>query len=131
MGRWFVLLLIVVPALEIGVLILSGNIIGVWPTILLIILTGLLGAWLARKEGLETIRTAQLQMQNGEVPGSLVLDGLCILVGGAVLLTPGFITDLIGFFLLIPYTRGIVKAMLQKLFKNLIQNGNLIFIQRR
>ncbi|MFZ4450645.1 FxsA family protein [Salibacterium aidingense] len=131
MGRWFVLILIVVPALEIGVLILSGNIIGVWPTILLIILTGLLGAWLARKEGLETIRTAQLQMQNGEVPGSLVLDGLCILVGGAVLLTPGFITDLIGFFLLIPYTRGIVKAMLQKLFKNLIQNGNLIFIQRR
>ncbi|RSL32964.1 membrane protein FxsA [Salibacterium salarium] len=131
MGRWIVLLLIIVPALEIGVLILSGNTIGIWPTILLIILTGLLGAWLAKREGLETIRTAQLQMQNGEVPNSLVIDGICILIGGTVLLTPGFITDTIGFLLLIPYTRGMLKALLQKLFNKLLSNGNLVFVRRK
>ncbi|MFB4163002.1 FxsA family protein [Alteribacillus sp. JSM 102045] len=131
MGKWFVLLLIVVPALEIGILILSGNTIGIWPTILLIILTGILGAWLAKREGLHTIRTAQVQMQNGEVPGGLVLDGICILIGGAVLLTPGFITDAIGFFLLIPYTRGMIKALLQKIFAKLIQNGNIVYYRRK
>ncbi|MDQ0298585.1 UPF0716 protein FxsA [Salibacterium salarium] len=131
MGKWFVLLLIIVPALEIGVLILSGNTIGIWPTILLIILTGLLGAWLAKKEGLETIRTAQLQMQNGEVPSTLVIDGICILIGGTVLLTPGFITDVIGFLLLIPYTRGMLKALLQKLFNKLISSGSVVFIRRK
>ncbi|MGY4689239.1 FxsA family protein [Salibacterium sp. K-3] len=131
MGKWLLLLLIIVPALEIGVLILSGNTIGVWPTILLIILTGLLGAWLAKKEGMETIRTARLQMQNNEVPGSLVLDGICILIGGAVLLTPGFITDAAGFFLLIPYTRGIVKALLQKVFKKLADSGSIVFLHRK
>ncbi|SDH74549.1 FxsA family protein [Alteribacillus bidgolensis] len=131
MGKWFVLLLIIVPALEIGLLVLSGNAIGVWPTILLIILTGILGAWLAKKEGLNTIRTAQLQMQNGEVPGKLVLDGICILVGGAVLLTPGFITDAVGFFLLIPYTRAIIKALLERIFAKLIQNGSIIYFQKK
>ncbi len=125
------LLLIIVPALEIGLLVLSGNAIGVWPTILLIILTGILGAWLAKKEGLNTIRTAQLQMQNGEVPGKLVLDGICILVGGAVLLTPGFITDAVGFFLLIPYTRAIIKALLERIFAKLIQNGSIIYFQKK
>ncbi|SFM17064.1 FxsA family protein [Salibacterium qingdaonense] len=131
MGKWLLLLLIIVPAVEVGVLILSGSIIGVWPTILLIILTGLLGAWLARKEGMETIRTARLQMQSNEVPGTLVLDGICILVGGAVLLTPGFITDAAGFFLLIPYTRGIVKALLQKLFKKMMNSGSIVFLHRK
>lgn len=131
MGKWFVLLLIIVPAFEIGLLVLSGNTIGIWPTILLIILTGILGAWLAKKEGLNTIRTAQLQMQNGEVPGGLVLDGICILVGGAVLLTPGFITDAVGFFLLIPYTRGMIKALLQRIFAKLIQNGSVIYFQKK
>ncbi|WP_158736601.1 FxsA family protein [Alteribacillus sp. YIM 98480] len=131
MGKWFVLLLIIVPALEIGLLVLSGNMIGVWPTILLIILTGILGAWLAKKEGLNTIRTAQLQMQNGEVPGGLVLDGICILVGGAVLLTPGFITDAVGFFLLIPYTRALIKALLERIFAKLIQNGSIIYFQKK
>ncbi|SFQ06589.1 FxsA family protein [Salibacterium halotolerans] len=131
MGRWLLLLLIIVPAFEIGILILSGNIIGVWPTILLIILTGLLGAWLARREGMETLRTARLQMQNNEIPGSLALDGICILIGGAVLLTPGFITDAAGFFLLIPYTRGIVKALLQKVFKKLMSSGSIVFLNRK
>ncbi|SFE68453.1 FxsA family protein [Alteribacillus iranensis] len=131
MGKWIVLLLIVVPALEIGILILSGNLIGVWPTVLLIIITGVLGAWLAKREGTQAIRTAQLRMQNGEVPSGLLLDGICILVGGVVLLTPGFITDAIGFLLLIPYSRSFFKAILQRLFDTLVKSGRFVFINRR
>jgi UPF0716 protein FxsA len=131
MLKIFILLLIVVPALEIGVLVLSGNTIGIPWTILLVIFTGVLGAWLAKREGLHTIRLAQLQLQQGQIPSGVILDGLCILVGGVVLLTPGFITDALGFFLLFPSTRAIAKGFFQKLFNRMLQNGSIIFINRR
>ncbi|GAE27900.1 FxsA protein [Halalkalibacter wakoensis JCM 9140] len=131
MFRLLLLLIIIVPALEIAVLILSGNIIGVWPTILLIIATGVLGAWLAKKEGLQALRLAQLQTQQGQLPSTVILDGLCILVGGVVLLTPGFITDAIGFFLLVPVTRTYAKALLLKMFNQLVKNGNFVIMTRK
>lgn len=131
MFRLLLLLIIVVPALEIAVLILSGNIIGVWPTFLLIILTGIIGAWLAKKEGLQAIRLAQLQTQQGQLPNGVILDGICILIGGIFLLSPGFITDTIGFLLLIPQTRSIGKAFLIKVFNRMIKNGNFIIMSRK
>ncbi|UOE93421.1 MULTISPECIES: FxsA family protein [Bacillaceae] len=131
MYRILVLLLIIIPAAEIAVLILSGNYLGFWVTVGLVILTGVIGAWLAKKEGLHTLRVAQLQMQNREVPSGIILDGLCILVGGVLLLTPGFITDFIGFYLLIPKTRGTVKALMVKAFQKLIQNGSFVIISRK
>ncbi|WP_078555467.1 FxsA family protein [Bacillus alkalicellulosilyticus] len=131
MYRILVLLLIVIPALEIGVLVLSSNYIGIPITILLVILTGIIGAWLAKKEGIHTLRVAQLQLQNGEIPSGVIVDGLCILVGGVLLLTPGFITDGIGFYLLIPYTRSTIKALLIRVFQRLFKNGNFVFISRR
>lgn len=131
MLRIFILLLIIVPALEIGILVLSGNTIGIYWTVLLVILTGVLGAWLAKREGLHTIRLAQLQLQQGQMPSGVIIDGLCILVGGVVLLTPGFITDAIGFFLLIPATRSIAKAFFQKIFDRMIKSGSVVFINRK
>lgn len=131
MFRILILLIIIVPALEIALLVLSGNYIGVWPTVGLVILTGVLGAWLAKKEGLHTIRLAQLQLSQGEVPSGVILDGLCILVGGVVLLTPGFITDLMGFYLLIPQTRSTAKALLMRIFQRMIGNGNIVFYTRK
>lgn len=131
MLRIFILLLIIVPALEIYVLVLSGNTIGIYWTIILVILTGVLGAWLAKREGLHTIRLAQLQLQQGQMPSGVIIDGLCILVGGVVLLTPGFITDAIGFFLLIPTTRAIAKAFFQKIFDRMIKSGSVVFINRK
>lgn len=131
MLRILILLLIIVPALEIYVLVLSGNTIGIYWTIILVILTGVLGAWLAKKEGLHTIRLAQLQLQQGQIPSGVIIDGLSILVGGVVLLTPGFITDAIGFFLLIPTTRAIAKAFFQKIFERMIKSGSIVFINRR
>jgi UPF0716 protein FxsA len=128
MGKLFLLLLIIVPALEIWVLILSGNTFGVPITILLIILTGILGAALAKKEGLNAIRTAQMQASQGQMPSGVILDGICILVGGVVLLTPGFITDALGFFLLIPQTRAVFKGFLQRVFQKAVKSGNFIYV---
>ncbi|TMW71702.1 FxsA family protein [Alteribacter natronophilus] len=131
MGKIILLLLIIVPALEIGVLVLSGNIIGVIPTILLIIATGILGAALAKREGLNAIRTAQMQTSQGQVPSGILLDGICILIGGVVLLTPGFITDAFGFFLLIPQTRATFKALLQRIFERAVRSGNVVLYRGR
>jgi UPF0716 protein FxsA len=127
MFRIILLIMIVVPALEIGLFILSGKLIGITWTILLIISTGILGAWLAKKQGLNTLQLAQVQMQNGQVPGEAILDGLCILVGGLLLLTPGFITDTTGLLLLFPISRGIAKIWLRKLFTNWLNKGNFQF----
>lgn len=113
--RYIFLLILVVPAAEIAILLTFGNLIGVWPTVALILLTGVVGAYLAKRQGLEAIRKAQLQMQNGQVPGEALLDGICILIGGILLLTPGFLTDLTGLLLLAPATK--------KLMKKLIMNG--------
>ncbi|WP_335872255.1 FxsA family protein [Bacillus sp. 2205SS5-2] len=124
--RYLLFFLIIVPALEIGLLIYSGQTLGAPATILLIILTGIFGAYLAKKQGLETLKSAQSQLQFGQLPGMAIVDGLCILVGGVVLLTPGFITDAIGFFLLIPTTRKFVKPLIFKIFKRWINNKSII-----
>ncbi|WP_096189703.1 FxsA family protein [Evansella halocellulosilytica] len=131
MGRIFLLLLIIVPAMEIGILILSGNTIGVIPTILLIILTGILGAALAKREGLNAIRSAQMQASQGQLPSDVILDGICILVGGVVLLTPGFITDALGFFLLIPQTRASFKGIIRRIIEKMMKSGNVIYFSNR
>ncbi len=131
MKKLLILLLIVVPALEIAVILLSWNTIGLALTVLLIILTGLLGAWLARREGLQAIRRAQLKTSQGQVPGEEILDGVCILIGGVVLLTPGFITDALGFLLLIPATRQMFKKLLQRAYEKMVYSGNVYIIDHQ
>ncbi|MFE8703737.1 FxsA family protein [Cytobacillus sp. FJAT-54145] len=127
--RYILLLLIIVPAAEIGVLLLSGRTLGIWTTITLIIITGIAGAYLAKNQGLETIRKAQRQLQYGQMPGEVILDGICILIGGTLLLTPGFITDTLGFLLLAPPTRKPFKVLLVKAFRNWIEKGNVTIIR--
>ncbi len=127
--RYLILLLILIPAGEIGVLLLSGDIIGIVPTILMIIFTGIIGSYLAKKQGLETIRKAQEQLNRGMIPGEALLDGICILVGGVLLLSPGFITDVFGIFLLAPPTRKYVKKLLTKTLTKWLNNGNVTIIR--
>lgn len=127
--RYLFLLIIVIPAVDIGVLLFSGKVIGVWPTIALIILTGIIGAYLAKREGLQTIRRVQEQLSKGEIPGEAVLDGICILIGGTLLLTPGFITDVTGFFFLFPPTRRPIKFLILKVWRNRINKGNIKIIR--
>jgi len=128
--RFLVLLLIIVPAMEMWLLILSGKTLGAWPTFLLVILTGILGAYLAKKQGMAVLMKAREQLSYGELPAEAILDGICILLGGAVLLTPGFITDATGFFLLFPPTRKLVKPPLAKWLQRFFQNGGFMTIKR-
>jgi UPF0716 protein FxsA len=103
------ILLIAVPALEIYTLLEFGQIIGVGGTLALIIATGISGAYLARAQGLELLRAIQDDLSHGRVPADNLLDGLLIFAGGLVLLTPGFWTDLVGFLLLVPATRKLIR----------------------
>lgn len=130
MFRWLFLLMIIVPALEIGVFIWAGGIIGSWSVVGLIILTGILGASLAKQQGLETLKRAQANMNTGQVPGEAILDGICILIGAIVLLTPGFITDIFGFILLLPLTRRPLKLWLKAIVQNMINQGSITFYRR-
>lgn len=127
--RYLLLLIIIIPAMDIGFLLFSGKTIGVWPTLIFIILTGIIGAYLAKREGLQTIRRAQEQLRYGQIPSEAVLDGICILIGGTLLLTPGFITDIFGFLMLFQPTRKLFKFFMKKSFRKWIDRGNIKIIK--
>ncbi len=108
-------LIITVPLLEIYLLIQIGSLIGVLPTILLIVLTAVLGAALLRQQGLATLNRFRASLERNELPAMEILEGVVLLVGGALLLTPGFITDVIGFLCLLPVSRqAIVRNVLSR-----------------
>jgi UPF0716 protein FxsA len=118
-------LLIILPILEIYVLIESGRIIGIAPTVTLIILTGVAGSWLMRHQGTELLRRIQEELAAGRVPTGALLDGALILVGGVLLLTPGFCTDLTGFTMLVPGTRRLWCRWLATWLTGLVASGQL------
>ena len=107
-----VLLFTVVPLVELYLLVKIGGLIGVWPTIALVLVTGVLGAALARQQGIGVFRRFDQALRGGEIPTEPLADGLLILVAAAVLLTPGLITDALGFFLLIPWSRAVARRAL-------------------
>lgn len=126
---YFFLLIILVPATEIGILLWSGKTIGVLPTVFMILLTGVLGTYLAKSQGLKVIRQAQQQMAYGQMPGEAILDGICVLSGGILLLTPGFVTDLAGLLLLIPLTRKFFKRWLSAFIRKWMNRGTIRIIK--
>jgi UPF0716 protein FxsA len=109
-----ILLFITVPLIELWLLIWVGGQLGLMTTVALVIVTGILGATLARFEGLATLRRFQSRLAAGQLPHEDILDGLLILMAGAVLLTPGLLTDTVGFLLLVPPVRGVVRRALGK-----------------
>lgn len=119
--------LLIIPALEIGLFIWLGGKIGPWWVILLILITGLIGITLFRIQGMDTINNARNAINNGKVPAEQILDGICILIGGTFLLTPGFFTDTLGFILLLSVTRTPIKKWLTTYFKKKISNGTIIY----
>jgi UPF0716 protein FxsA len=106
------LLFLVVPFAELYVIIQIGQAIGALPTIAILVIDSLVGAWLVKREGLAVLRRAQAQIQRGVVPGTELVDGVLILFAGALMLTPGFLTDILATFLLIPPVRVVVRRML-------------------
>jgi UPF0716 protein FxsA len=109
-----VLLFIVVPIAELAVIIQVGQAIGVWWTIAILVADSILGSVLMRAQGRSAWRRFNAAVQSGRVPAREVLDGALVIGGGALLLTPGFITDVLGLLLLIPPTRAVVRAVLAR-----------------
>lgn len=108
---WKMLLIFtLIPLLELALLIYVGQIIGVMPTVLLVFITGVVGATLARAQGLMVIRDFQLTVQRARVPAMSLMEGLLLLIGAAFLVTPGLITDVLGFLLILPATRKVIAV---------------------
>ena len=105
MGRLIFIILVITPIIEIAVFIQVGGLIGLWPTLAAIVLTALIGTALLRQQGLATLARAQQEMAAQRVPVRELFHGICLLLAGALLLTPGFVTDAAGFALLIPPVR--------------------------
>ena len=114
-------LFIGVPLIEIGVFIEVGGWLGLWPTLGVILLTAIVGAALLRAQGIATMTRAKAALGRGQMPVAEIFDGLCLLVAGALLLTPGFVTDGFGFLLFLPPFRallaGAIAARVQVLGK--------------
>lgn len=121
--RFLFLLFIVVPIAEMFVLIKVGSAIGALPTILLVCLTAFIGVVLLRQQGFSALARAQQRMQGGQLPAAELITGVCLAAGGAMLLTPGFITDTFGFMLLIPATRHALLALLKPRFASHFQSS--------
>lgn len=111
---FLVLLFIVVPILELYVIIQVGGLIGVWPTLALLLLDAILGSMLLKHQGRGAWRRFNEALAQGRFPGTEVVDGLLIVIGGTLLLAPGFLTDIVGLFFLIPPTRALVRAVLKR-----------------
>ncbi|MCH9696941.1 MAG: FxsA family protein [Gammaproteobacteria bacterium] len=103
--RIFLIFLIVVPVFEIYLLLKIGSVIGVIPTIFSVVATAVIGSWMLRQQGFSTLQRLQQNLAQGSLPARELIEGPILLVGGALLLTPGFVTDAIGFCCLIPSTR--------------------------
>jgi UPF0716 protein FxsA len=123
--RKLLLLFVLLPALELALLIEIGGRLGTLPTLLLLAVTGLLGAFLARRQGLGALRDAQERMQRGELPAGPIVDGMLILVAAILLITPGVLTDGLGFLLLIRSFRDRVKSTLLTRFRRGIEQRRI------
>lgn len=124
MLRLLLALFIIVPLAELGIFMALGKNLGLLNTIAIIFLTAILGASLTKSQGLQVLRKFQTATNAGKLPHEEIVDGLLILIAGAVLLTPGFLTDTLGFLLLIPPSRAAVRRIFSKVLKEKIKVSN-------
>lgn len=121
--RFLFLAFIAVPMIEMWILIEVGRVIGGLPTIALVALTAIIGASMLKRQGIATLTRAQQRMESGQVPATELIEGLLLAVGGALLLTPGFVTDVIGFSCLIPQSRrALAEAVIRR---GLVQQASM------
>jgi UPF0716 protein FxsA len=115
-GRWglLALLFMAVPVVEIYVLIQIGQVIGAWWTVLLLVADGVLGSYLMRHQGSRAWQALRQALDEGRMPARELADGALILVGGTLLLTPGFVTDVAGLFCVLPFTRPFARRLLTR-----------------
>lgn len=119
------LLFTVIPVIELAILIKVGNAIGTINTIVLLLVAGALGAYLARVQGFMVMQRIQEQLAQGLMPTEEMLDGFLLLIGGILLLTPGLLTDVWGFFLIFPWSRALLKIFLKNRFNAMISTRSV------
>ncbi|MHB9094967.1 MAG: FxsA family protein [Eubacteriales bacterium] len=129
MVKW-ILLFIAVPVAEVIIYIKLGKIIGLFPTLALIFGTGIVGVILARQQGFQIMNAVRTEIAVGRVPGNQLIDGFLILIGAVFLITPGLLTDLAGFFLLVPFTRVRVREFLKRKIRKWIREGKTSILMR-
>lgn len=118
MGLVLFVLLIVAPLVELYVIIQVAQVIGGWETLALLVIESVIGAWLLKRQGLAVLRRVGEAVEQGRAPGKEVVDGLLLLVAGALMLAPGFVGDVFGYLLLLPPTRALVRVPIMRRFSN-------------
>jgi len=118
-----VLALLVIPLLEILAILGVGQVIGGWPTFFLLLVESALGAWLVRREGARSWRALTTALNTGRMPSRELADAALVLVGGTLLLTPGFLTDIVGFFFILPFTRPLARRVLEGIVARRLLGG--------
>ncbi|MGV8146927.1 MAG: FxsA family protein [Alkaliphilus sp.] len=121
-----ILLFTIMPVVELTLLLEVNSRIGFNYTILIVIVTGVVGSYLARSQGRGILNNIKFVMSQGEMPGDELINGLCVIVGGAFLITPGLITDFVGFILVIPHTRELLKLYIKNKMKDIINKGSFV-----
>lgn len=116
-------LLLVVPVLEIATIIAVGKVIGGWQTLVLLLVESALGAWLVRREGARAWSALTSALTTGRMPSRELADAALVLVGGTLLLAPGFLTDIVGFFFILPFTRPLARTVLETVVARRLLGG--------
>jgi UPF0716 protein FxsA len=129
MGKLF-FLFTALPLVDLWVLLHIGRALGFWTTVALVVATGLVGAWLAKAEGVRVLRDWQRAVSEGRLPEEGVLSGALVLAGGLLLVTPGVISDALGLLLLVPPTRRIAAAGLRRWLRRQIEAGRIHVVSR-
>jgi UPF0716 protein FxsA len=124
--KWLILAFITVPTVELALLIYSGKTLGLFSTIAIILITGIGGAYFAKRQGIKAWTELRSRMTTMETPGNALIDSVCIFFGGILLVMPGFITDIVGFLLLFKGPRNIVRPFIQKWIYNKMKSGRII-----
>lgn len=125
------LLFTTVPILELIVLLKIGEQTEWWVPVAIVLATGLVGAWLARHQGLAVLREIRSELEQGRIPGSALLAGLFVLLGGALLVTPGVLTDIAGLCCLIPLTRRLMASTAKNWFHRQVEQGRFTVTHHR
>jgi len=126
-----ILLFTLLPLIDFAILLKLGSYIGFNYTLILVIITGITGAYFAKREGRDILNKIKFDISQGKMPADELIGGLCVIVGGAFLLSPGLITDTIGLMLVLPFTRGFFVNMIKTRFKDMLAGGNIWFNFKR
>lgn len=125
------LMVTIIPLIEIYILFKISEVTSIWTTIVIVIITGFAGAYLTKREGTAIISSIKSEINEGRVPGNQLINGLCVLIGGVLLVTPGLLTDITGFTLVMPITRQFYIKLIRRWLTNMINMGSINIFFRR